>query len=70
MKKPTLENYRIIKQACLLEKNPHILNGILSEIPVKWANNFEIGDIITIVNILRQYSRFKRKSYGIKKAII
>lgn len=60
MKNKSLKDYKIIKEACKLETAPHVLNGILSEIPVKWANNYEIADIITIVNIVKRNQHTKR----------
>ncbi len=52
--------YRIIRKECGLEKEPHILISILSQIPPKWANNFNTTDIITLVNMLKKYRQDKR----------
>lgn len=60
MKDKSVRDYKIIKEACLLETSPHVLNGILSEIPTKWANTYELGDIITIVNIVKRNQHSKR----------
>lgn len=51
MREEALTSYRILKKACLLEEPQ--LNSILSEIPVEWANNYELADIVTIVNIVK-----------------
>jgi hypothetical protein len=60
MKNKSVRDYRLLKEACLLDTAPHVLNGILSEIPANWANSYEIGDIITIVNIVKRNKHLKR----------
>ncbi len=62
MKKMTIDagqkQYLMIRDKCGFKEEPHVLHGILSQIPVNWANNFETNDIIKIVNMLKKYQHY------------